>query len=78
MEYLPTGQSANVTPRFLTVAGAAIYTSLSVTSIRREIAAGHLHAYRPRRGRILIDRTELDALVLSARRRSSDGRGLWK
>ena len=62
-------------PRFLTVLGAAAYCSLSESSVRREIAVGRLRAYRPRRGRILIDRRELDALILASDARPRTGRG---
>lgn len=47
-----------------------------MSSIRREISAGRLTAYRPRRGRILIDRIELDRLVLGATVRPRVGRGI--
>lgn len=70
------GQSdGKAEPRFFTVSGGAAYSSLSESSIRREIAAGRLTAYRPRPGRILIDRRELDALILSANFRPRSGRG---
>ncbi len=65
----------SIEPRFLTVSGGAAYCSLSETSIRREIAAGRLKAYRPRKGRILLDRRELDALVMGADQRPRSGRG---
>lgn len=65
-----------IEPRFLTVSGAAAYCSLSESSIRREIAAGRLAAYRPRKGRILLDRRQLDALVTGADQHLRTGRGL--
>lgn len=67
-----------VQPRFLTVAGAAAYCSLSQASLRREIAAGRLTAYRPRRGRILLDRRQLEALVTGSDQRPRTGRGLHR
>lgn len=69
------GTALLIEPRFLTVSGAAAYCSLSETSIRREIAAGRLTAYRPRKGRILLDKRELDALVMGADQRPRTGRG---
>jgi excisionase family DNA binding protein len=65
-----------VTPRFLTVDGAAVYASLSTASIRRLISAGKLGAYRPCKGRVLVDKVELDSLILSATGCPRTGRGL--
>jgi excisionase family DNA binding protein len=61
--------------RFLTVADAAVYTGLSQESIRRLLARGRLHALRPVRGRVLIDRHELEALVLTSTATPRTGRG---
>jgi len=62
--------------RFLTVQGAAEHSSLSPESIRRLISAGKLTALRPVRGRVLIDRRQLDSVVLSATQRPRRGRGI--
>jgi excisionase family DNA binding protein len=67
-----------IEPRFFTVSGAATYSSLSETSLRREIRAGRLTAYRPRKGRILLDRRQLDALITAADQRPRIGRGLGR
>jgi excisionase family DNA binding protein len=64
--------------RFFGVEDAAVYTSLSAESIRRLLATGRLTALRPRRGRVLIDRRELDALVLGSTRRPTGGRGSYE
>ena len=62
--------------RFFTVASAARYADLSSKSIRRLVASGSLQALRPCRGRILVDRTQLDSLILGATGRPRKGRGL--
>jgi excisionase family DNA binding protein len=62
-------------PRFLSVERAATYTSLSPESIRRLLAAGKLTALRPVRGRVLIDRQQLESYVLAADTRTRTGRG---
>lgn len=62
-------------PRFLTVQGSADYCSLSPETVRRMISAGKLRALRPCRGRILIDRTELESAILSADGQLRKGRG---
>jgi excisionase family DNA binding protein len=54
--------------RFLGINDASRYTSLSAQTLRRFIADGKLTAHRPG-GKILIDRRQLDDLVL----RSKDG-----
>ena len=56
-------------PRFLTVDGAADYCSLSAESIRRLLSNGKLQPHRPVKGRILIDRVELETLVLTSTQR---------
>lgn len=61
--------------RFLTVDGAADYSGLSSESVRRLLAAGRLTALRPVKGRIVIDRHELDAYVLGCNGRPRSGRG---
>jgi|SRR6185369_10226171 len=61
--------------RFFTVANAAAYTDLSIESIRRLICSGKLTALRPVRGRILVDRQELEALVRASTAPTRTGRG---
>lgn len=72
--------------RFLSIASAAAYCDLSEDSLRRLIERGDLTPHRPVRGKILIDRQQLDALILGSageirgsrgsatRERSRDGR----
>src|SRR5262249_45403547 len=62
-------------PRFLGVEEAARYASLSPESIRRMLATGQLTARRPRRGRVLVCRRELEAVVLASTGRVKAGRG---
>jgi len=62
--------------RFFTVDGAAGYCNLSTKSIRRLIARGELTPYRPCKGRLLVDRAQLDAVVLSANKPVRCGRGI--
>lgn len=61
--------------RFFTIANAAVYTDLSTESIRRLVSAGKLTALRPVRGRILLDRQELDAMVRASITQMKTGRG---
>lgn len=61
--------------RYLTVDRAAGYASLSAESIRRLLAAGKLTPLRPVPGRIVIDRQQLDSLILSSDQRPRTGRG---
>ena len=61
--------------RFMTIARSAKYADLSPESIRRLLASGKLTGLRPVRGRVLIDRTQLDALVLSSTLVPRVGRG---
>ena len=66
--------------RWLTVANAASYCDLSEESIRKMLDAGDLTAHRPGavRGRILIDRKQLDAVISSSTSRPRVGRGLGR
>jgi excisionase family DNA binding protein len=65
--------------RWLSITGAAQYASLSEESIRRLIATGKLTPHYPRRGRILIDRLELDGHISgSTRRPVGAGRGRYE
>jgi hypothetical protein len=71
----PTNQAAPLTPRWLSIERAADYCSLSPCSIRRLLAAGKLTPHRPVRGRIVIDRLQLDALVAGSTASIRVGRG---
>ncbi|MHB1036811.1 MAG: hypothetical protein ACYC35_16270 [Pirellulales bacterium] len=62
-------------PRFVGVEEAARYASLSPESIRRLLSSGALTALRPVRGRVLVDRIELENLVLNSTNSLRRGRG---
>jgi excisionase family DNA binding protein len=64
-------------PRWLSVEAAARYTSLGQKSVRNLVANGTLTPSRAVRGKVLIDRLQLDA-ALSAEcgRRLRKGRGI--
>lgn len=61
--------------RWLTIEQAANYTGLSEKSMRRLLASGRLTPHRPCRGRILIDRRQLDAVISDATTTPRRGRG---
>ena len=66
----------NTTPkRWLTVANAAVYADLSQDTIRRLLDSGKLTPHRPVKGRILVDRQELDAHIQSSTATPRKGRG---
>jgi len=62
--------------RWFSLKLAAEYTSLSEKSLRQLVNSGKLTARRPVRGKILIDRVELDSLIASATATPRTGRGL--
>jgi excisionase family DNA binding protein len=62
-------------PRFLSVERAADYCSVSPETVRRLIASGRLTGLRPCKGRIVVDRRQLESYVLSADSRPRTGRG---
>lgn len=62
-------------PRWLSVKAAAEYSSLSPDSIRQLLSGGKLTAHRPVRGRIVVDRVELDSVIGSATAGIRGGRG---
>jgi excisionase family DNA binding protein len=63
--------------RWLSVAEAAEYSSLSGDAIRGLLSTGRLTPHRPVPGRVLIDRRQLDALIQSATARPSRRRGVY-
>ena len=65
-------------PRWLSVDGGAKYCSLSPKSIRNLLASGKLHAHRPVRGRIVIDRIELDTMIAGSNTTPRNGRGMTR
>jgi excisionase family DNA binding protein len=48
---------------YLSLVDAAVYTTLSVGTLRRLLREKKLRGYRPSGRRVLLDRTELDAFV---------------
>jgi hypothetical protein len=63
-------------PRFFSVKHAAVYIDSSEDSIRGLIAANKLTPLRAIRGKILLDKNELDALILGSDQRPRKGRGI--
>jgi len=61
--------------RFLSIKSAATYADLSQDSIRRMIEQRDLTAHRPVRGKVLVDRLELDRVILGSTARPVNGRG---
>ena len=56
--------------------GSSEYSSLSTKTLRRLISSGRLTPRRPVRGKVLLDRRELDALIDGATAPVRTGRGL--
>jgi hypothetical protein len=64
-------------PRWLSVEGSARYASLGEKSIRNLVADGTLTPSRTVRGKLLIDRNQLDAALLAGcGRQLRKGRGI--
>ena len=63
------------TPRFLSIAHAAVYADVSEESIRRMIQRGDLTPLRPVKGKVVLDRLELERHVLGSTDRPQGGRG---
>jgi excisionase family DNA binding protein len=51
--------------RFLSIEGAAHYSSTSISTIRRWLREKKLRPHRPNR-KVLIDRAELEQLILAS------------
>jgi hypothetical protein len=66
---------ATLLPRWLSYEVAAPYSSISSKSLRRLVAAGKLQAHRPVKGKIVLDRLELDAYIAGATATPRTGRG---
>ena len=62
--------------RWLGVKEAATYTGLSEGSIKSLLSSGKLTSHRPVRGRVLIDRIELDSVIASSTASIRKGRGI--
>ena len=68
-------KTRNADCRFVGIADAARRADLSPESIRRLISAGKLTAFRPVRGRVVVDVRALDSFVLNATAQPRIGRG---
>jgi len=66
---------AGTPKRFLSIASAAAWCDLSQDSIRRLIERGELTAHRPVRGKVLVDRQQLEQYVLGSAREVRGSRG---
>lgn len=60
---------------FLTIKNAAKYSDLSEETVRRLLSSGKLTALRPVKGRILVDRLELEAYIRTCTSTPRTGRG---
>lgn len=66
---------SSLAPRWLSLTDAAEYTSLSIESLRRLMAAGKIQPRRPVRGKVILDRLELDAFIASSTAKPKHSRG---
>jgi len=56
--------AATIEPRFFSIAGAAVYSSLGELTIRKLLATGRLRKVQPPGSkRVLVDRVQLDAVL---------------
>jgi hypothetical protein len=72
---VPAVVVAELQPRWLPLAPAADYSGIGVKSLRRLISSGKLIPRRPVKGRIVLDRLELDAYIGGAVATPRTGRG---
>jgi hypothetical protein len=56
-------RNAELQPRWLPLEAAAPYSGVGVKSLRRLISAGKLTAHRPVKGKIVLDRLEIDSYI---------------
>jgi hypothetical protein len=70
--------AASAAQRFLGVKEAARFCGLSPDAIRGLVNAGRLTGFRPIAGRVLVDKRELESLILSSTRRPRRGRGVYE
>jgi excisionase family DNA binding protein len=52
-----------IQPRWMSLAAAAAYSSLSRRTISRMIEAGRLQAHKPNGGRVLIEKRQLHEVI---------------
>jgi excisionase family DNA binding protein len=65
---VPAGAEQTLAPRFISLADAEPYCGLSTETLRRLIRAGRLRAYKPVAGRVLLDRLQLEEVILASAR----------
>ncbi|MDV7698005.1 helix-turn-helix domain-containing protein [Chryseobacterium soli] len=56
--------------RMLTTKEAASYLGLSVITVRRKVGKGEITSYRPNKGKLYFEISDLDEYLLSKRRSS--------
>lgn len=69
-------EAPRLTPEWLGVSDAAIYSGLSEETLRKLGASGKIVLRRPVRGRVLINRRELDNYIRSSTAQPRTGRGI--
>jgi excisionase family DNA binding protein len=62
--------AVKISPRFLSLAEAAIYSGVSIMTMRRWNADNRLKTYSQVGRRVLVEVAELDELILASRRQS--------
>lgn len=76
IEKLLAQMMANLGRGYFSLKSAAYYSDLSQKTLRRFISEGRLKAYRPARGKVLIKKKELDALIEQSTQQLRRGRGI--
>lgn len=76
IEKLLVQMIANLGRGYLSLKNASFYCDLSEKTLNRFIKRGELTAYRPARGKILIKKKELDALIEKSTKPVRKGRGI--
>ena len=76
LEILMLQMIAHLGRGYLSLKNASFYCDLSQKTLRRFIKEGRLNEYRPARGKVLIKRKELDALIEKSTTKIRRGRGI--
>ena len=76
LENLMQQMLAHLGRGYLSLKSASFYCDLSQKTLRRFISEGSLKEYRPARGKVLIKREELDALIEKSTKKIRRGRGI--
>ena len=61
---------------YLSLKNGALFCDLSEKTLRRFISAGRLKSYRPARGKVLVKKKELEALIEQSDKPIRTGRGI--